>query len=620
MSYRLNKTDGTLLIDLIDGEIDSTSSDLIFVGRNYKGYGEFFNENFIALLENFANSAAPSRPLEGQLWYNTAAGRLEVYDGAGFKAAGGPSVQITFPNNPVAGDLFINSEDKQFFFYDGTSWILAGPMWTSGQGKSGFETNSVLDTLGRSRVVIKQFIQGSLVGVWSNIEFTPISGSSISGISNPIKKGFTPVDQDEFLWNGTVLNSQNLIDDVGTVRNASNFLPADSDGTTVGTLTIQNTGGLTIGTAQNNVQKIVGSSVVSEMGLLDNDYKIRVRSSAFGSLIVDAIVIDSSTGYVGIFESAPQATLDVDGNVRIQGNLTVEGTTTNIDVATLQVEDINIELGITDDSTLLDDASVDDGGIILRASGIEKKLTWKVATDAWTSSRNFDLSSGFAYHVGGNEVLSQTALGATVTSADGLTSIGTLDELDVDNINLNGVTVTTTGAGLNINSAGTITLTSSQRITGLATPTSGTDAANKDYVDNAFSTAPVILSLDITGLVAADVAYILEELVPASSKDNGTFAYLATIDTALGATVSGIVVDIRANTDPDNGEVLALSKIAVDSNGTQNESVVQDVAANNTASGTVNLTVTRGFARIQVNGGIWDPATYVTYTYAAGIP
>lgn len=67
MSYQLNKTDGTILTDLIDGQIDTESTNLTLVGRNYTGYGEFFNENFIRLLENFSNNAAPSNPLTGQL-------------------------------------------------------------------------------------------------------------------------------------------------------------------------------------------------------------------------------------------------------------------------------------------------------------------------------------------------------------------------------------------------------------------------------------------------------------------------------------------------------------------------------------------------------------------------
>ena len=63
MSYKLNKTDGSLLVDLVDGQLDTTSSDLTLIGRNYSGFGEVLNENFIQLLENFANSAAPTSPV-----------------------------------------------------------------------------------------------------------------------------------------------------------------------------------------------------------------------------------------------------------------------------------------------------------------------------------------------------------------------------------------------------------------------------------------------------------------------------------------------------------------------------------------------------------------------------
>ena len=77
MSYRLNKTNGDLLIDLVDGQIDITTTNLTLVGRNYKGFGEFLNENFIKLLENFSGSAAPGIPITGQLWWDTSEQRLK---------------------------------------------------------------------------------------------------------------------------------------------------------------------------------------------------------------------------------------------------------------------------------------------------------------------------------------------------------------------------------------------------------------------------------------------------------------------------------------------------------------------------------------------------------------
>jgi hypothetical protein len=76
MSYKINQTDGTLLVDLVDGRIDEDTTDIVLVGRNYTGYGEYLNENLIRMLENFANSSAPSHPLRGQIWYDTSDGRL----------------------------------------------------------------------------------------------------------------------------------------------------------------------------------------------------------------------------------------------------------------------------------------------------------------------------------------------------------------------------------------------------------------------------------------------------------------------------------------------------------------------------------------------------------------
>jgi hypothetical protein len=58
MAYIINRFDGTELTVLEDGTIDTTTS-LGLVGRNYVGYGETQNENYVFLLENFANDAPP---------------------------------------------------------------------------------------------------------------------------------------------------------------------------------------------------------------------------------------------------------------------------------------------------------------------------------------------------------------------------------------------------------------------------------------------------------------------------------------------------------------------------------------------------------------------------------
>ena len=167
MSYKLNKTDGSLLVDLVDGQLDTTSSDLTLIGRNYSGFGEVLNENFIQLLENFSNSAAPINPIRGQLWYDTTENKLKVYNGTEFTASGGVTVQATQPNM-VAGDLWIDSNASQLYFFDGTNLRLAGPVYSRQSGTSGFTVVSVLDTQSITNYVVKMFVGGSLVGVHSN--------------------------------------------------------------------------------------------------------------------------------------------------------------------------------------------------------------------------------------------------------------------------------------------------------------------------------------------------------------------------------------------------------------------------------------------------------------------
>ena len=104
MSYKVNKTNGDLLVDLLDGTIDEDTTNLTLIGRNYTGFGELLNENFIKLLENFANVDAPESAIAGQVWYDTTTQKLKVYNGDKWVEAGSPFVQGETPQM-VAGDL-----------------------------------------------------------------------------------------------------------------------------------------------------------------------------------------------------------------------------------------------------------------------------------------------------------------------------------------------------------------------------------------------------------------------------------------------------------------------------------------------------------------------------------
>ena len=595
MAYKLNKTNGSLLVDLIDGTIDINSTSLTLVGRNYTGYGEAFNENFIKLLENFSNSNSPSNPILGQLWWDTGEARLKVYEGTVFKAVGGPFVQKEQPNM-VAGDLWMDNVNNQLYFYDGTDLTLAGPIYKTGQGETGFRIESVLDTQDRSRTLASLYLGNgtdgttSRVAVISNVEFTPAVGYTINGITGNIKKGINIIDKDNFILEGTSDAAKALIKADGTKVGADNFVSATTDNVVTGSLTVSNSAGITIGPNANQVNSILGNAFVTANQQLDENYIIKVTSTAAGSQQVDAVFIDAANQRIGIFDNTPEYTLDVTGDIRVTGNLIVEGSSASIDVSNLRVEDKQIELAITNDSTLLTDSGVDDSGIVVRVTGADKKWTWQNATNSWTTTENIDVTTGNEYKVAGTSVLTANTLGAGVVNSS-LTNVGTLTALDVDNINLNGSTISGT-SGLTINANGDVNFSNS-KIAGIAQPTQDTDAANKVYVDESIAGSAISFSMDTSGLNDTQIGLILNDLVPSNTVANGTTARIH-CTTLSGASVTGI--DITA--------VTTKSFIAVDAAGVQNESVLQDIGFGS-ATGTVTVSVSRALKEYVTSGGNW---------------
>jgi len=133
MPYILNKTNGTKLAVLEDASLDLTTN-LSFVGRNYSGYGEIINENLLKLLENFSNTTPPSRPLMGQLWFDSTSDqrRLNVcYDGKRFKGLATLRVQSTPPTTSLQGELWWDTANNQLKAFNGTSYLTVGPTTVS---------------------------------------------------------------------------------------------------------------------------------------------------------------------------------------------------------------------------------------------------------------------------------------------------------------------------------------------------------------------------------------------------------------------------------------------------------------------------------------------------------
>ena len=193
MAYQVDKFNGTFLVSVEDGTID-TSTDLRFVGKNYAGYGEVQNENFLHLLESFANTTPPPKVITGQVWYDSVSKKLKYYDGSKFKVAGGAEVSSTAPSGLSAGDFWWNTLSKQLYAWDGTQFSLIGPEISPDLGSSTVSAEVVFGTVETNigpHTILKVFAEDKVVGIFSKSEFTLDNNENPIEDFTVIKKGFT---------------------------------------------------------------------------------------------------------------------------------------------------------------------------------------------------------------------------------------------------------------------------------------------------------------------------------------------------------------------------------------------------------------------------------------------
>ena len=188
MAYQIDRYNNTVLTLVEDGTIDQTT-DLKFIGKNYAGYGEIQNENFLYLLENFAGANAPPRALSGQIWFDNSSSKLKFYDGEQWRTTGGSEIGDTEPTGLAEGDFWWDTANEQLYVYNGTSFVLIGPQ-NAGSGVTQLVSKTVLDTNNIERTVISATIEDNTVYVISSNEFDLNTNTPIEGFDR-IKKGLT---------------------------------------------------------------------------------------------------------------------------------------------------------------------------------------------------------------------------------------------------------------------------------------------------------------------------------------------------------------------------------------------------------------------------------------------
>ena len=191
MAYTIDRYSGVTLTTVEDGTVDQTT-DIKLVGKNYAGYGEIQNENFLHLLENFSGASQPPKAISGQIWFDATASKLKFYDGSKFRTTGGAEVSATQPAGLATGDLWWDSTNEQLYAYNGTGYVLVGPQG-SGSTVTQMKTVTVRDTTSTNRVVIQAIVNDEVIYIISAVSFTIDSTDPTNAITgfDVIKKGLT---------------------------------------------------------------------------------------------------------------------------------------------------------------------------------------------------------------------------------------------------------------------------------------------------------------------------------------------------------------------------------------------------------------------------------------------
>jgi hypothetical protein len=319
MPYLLYKTNGQVLTTVDDSNVDISTS-LNLVGKNYAGYGLAVNENFVYLLENFANTQQPAKPIIGQTWFdtNSTQNKLKIYDGASFKGIATIRIQNGVPISSVVGDLWWDTQNQLLKTFDGSTYQIIGPSLST--KANWLPSDEYSNVSSPSITVLKGSIGDKVIAVMSETDPS----------FNPYQS--TDLDPDRFpvVIRGITLSGANSIDP-GTGSLINPNLPL---GSTRGSRYYF------WGTAAESLTAVTATSVIVTTSAVTTPYYVPLSSTSTGgsNLVTDSGITYASGVLNSIASSARFADLaeryeadDVyeEGTVLIIGG-TAEVTTTYI--------------------------------------------------------------------------------------------------------------------------------------------------------------------------------------------------------------------------------------------------------------------------------------------------
>ena len=225
MTYTVDYSDSTkTAISVINNSVDTTTN-IGLVGRNYEGYGEVVAENFIHLLENFASGTAPTKPVEGQLWYDKANNSLKYFDdtvanSGNWKPLASMTVQSAEPSSvgETDGHFWLDSDTGILYCYYNGSWTTV----TDIAGDTRVVTRTRYDTSDATHRTVEVIVNGEIVSIsssdttaWTpqnnggaNTEYLEDGSTMLSTEFSSIKPGINLNNTSGYVFNGTATSAQ----------------------------------------------------------------------------------------------------------------------------------------------------------------------------------------------------------------------------------------------------------------------------------------------------------------------------------------------------------------------------------------------------------------------------
>ena len=509
MAYTINLTDGTVFATITDGTINTASS-MTLVGKNYAGYGEFLDENFIHLLESGSNTTAPAAPLTGQLWWDKTNNLLKVYNGAIFKTISAATASASAPASNVIGDLWYDTVNQQLKVWTGAAFLVVGPGYTSAQGTSGAIPETILNNVGATRYITSLYVNNVRVAiVYDGAQFIP--EAALLAAFPVIYPGITlSASVGSAVFAGTATNAA-LLDNL----DSSDFMRATANTATTGRLQVNNANGIFIGTS--NVVNISQSTNDGILATPVSGGNLIIRTNVAGTTYTVATALGSNGTFAMANAATVGTTLDVTGNVT-GGNLLTAGLISS----TGNVTSGNVNTVLVAATTLSATANVQAGN--LRTTGL-------------ISATGNVLSAG---NISGSFILGN---GSQLTGISAAVSVSQISEgtSNVKVVSSGGnVTVSVGGtANVAVFTTGTAYFIANVSVAGIEKIGSnavGNIGSSSNYFNQVFATATTALYADVAERFAAD-----EVLEPGTVVELGGINEITRSTQDLSENVFGVI-------------------------------------------------------------------------------